>query len=104
MQIDITGNVCITEAMVDFISRKVSKLGRIHPTITNARVTVKVEKHHHEVSARFFDTSGKVILAKSKGKDAYEATDLMLDIACRHVIKSNLTKSRRASKQEITLY
>ncbi|EFM7019398.1 ribosome-associated translation inhibitor RaiA [Escherichia coli] len=92
MQIDITGNVEITEGMVDFISRKLLKLNRLHPTLTNARISVKVEKDHQEVSARLFDSSGKVIMAKAKGKDAYEATDLMLDTACRHLVKYSKSK------------
>lgn len=46
MQIEITGNVEITEGMVSFISHKMSKLERLHPSANYARVSVKVENDH----------------------------------------------------------
>ena len=57
MQIEITGNVEITEGMVSFISHKMSKLERLHPSANYARVSVKVENDHQEVMAFIFDTS-----------------------------------------------
>lgn len=94
MQIEITGNVEITEGMVSFISHKMSKLERLHPSANYARVSVKVENDHQEVMALIFDNSGKEVIAKAKGSDAYEATDRMVDVAARQLAKCGRKKGK----------
>lgn len=103
MQIEITGNVEITEGMVSFISHKMSKLERLHPSANYARVSVKVENDHQEVMAFIFDNSGKVI-AKAKGSDAYEATDRMVDVAARQLAKCGGKKGKGKGKVKIDFW
>ncbi|ABI79209.1 ribosome-associated translation inhibitor RaiA [Escherichia phage V5] len=101
MQIEITGNVEITEGMVSFISHKMSKLERLHPSANYARVSVKVENDHQEVMAFIFDNSGKEVIAKAKGSDAYEATDRMVDVAARQLAKCGGKKGKGKGKVKI---
>lgn len=51
--------------------------------------------------AFIFDTSGKEVIAKAKGSDAYEATDRMVDVAARQLAKCGGKKGKGKGKVKI---
>ncbi|GGB83626.1 ribosome hibernation promoting factor [Marinobacterium sp. D7] len=87
MQINITGHhVELTEALNDYVRSKFDKLERHFDNITNAQVTLSVEKQRQQAEADVHIAGGQ-IFATHEHDDMYAAIDGLIDKLDRQIIK-----------------
>lgn len=84
MQINITGkNVSISQAMQDYVEKKISKLSRFFDQISHAEVVFKGEdrkdaRKSHIVEVTL-DVNGTIIKASEENQDFRACIDLVID-------------------------
>lgn len=87
MQINITGHhVELTDALNDYVRTKFDRLERHFDNITNAQVTLSVEKQRQKSEANIHLAGGEVFAA-NEHDDMYAAIDGMVDKLDRQIIK-----------------
>lgn len=87
MQVNISGHhIDITEALRDYVSKKLSKLATHYDGITNIQVTLSVEKQRHKVEANLH-VRGADFAASSEDDDMYTAIDLLSHKLDRQLLK-----------------
>lgn len=87
MQINITGHhVELTDALNEYVRSKFDRLERHFDNITNAQVTLSVEKQSQKAEAVIHLAGGEVFAAHEE-VDMYAAIDGMLDKLDRQIIK-----------------
>ena len=87
MQLKISGHhIEITEALREFINKKFNKLMSHSDSITNAQVTLTVEKTRQMAEANIH-IKGADIVASSEHQDMYAAVDLLVDKMDRQLLK-----------------
>jgi putative sigma-54 modulation protein len=87
MQIQITGrNVEITQALKDFINKKMSRLERHSDHINQMHIILKVEKDQQIAEATVHIT-GTELFAQSSDENMYASIDVLLDKLDRQIIK-----------------
>lgn len=95
MQIIITGKgIDLTEAIKDYVDKKISSLEKFHPNIIRASVEVGLENHHHLKGKIFIaecklEIPGKDVFASKNEKNLYKAIDKIRDY-----LESELKKSK----------
>jgi putative sigma-54 modulation protein len=87
MQLNITGHhVELTDSMKDYVNTKIAKLERHMDGITNAQVTLSVEKQR-QIAETTLHISGADIHATAENEDMYAAIDTMVDKLDRQILK-----------------
>ena len=87
MQIKITGHhVELTDALNEYVRTKFDRLERHVDNITNAQVTLSVEKQRQKAEADIHLAGGEVF-ASNEHDDMYAAIDGMVDKLDRQIIK-----------------
>ena len=87
MQLNIDGHhVDVSDAMKDYVTKRMDKLERHFDHITNSHVTLTVEKLRHKAEARVH-VSGADLFAHAEHEDMYAAIDAMVDKLDRQLIK-----------------
>lgn len=87
MQINISGHhVDVTDALRDYVNSKFDRLSRHFDHITNAHVTLTVEKLRQRADATVH-VSGAEVVASSEDEDMYAAIDALADKLDRQLIK-----------------
>ena len=87
MQINITGHhVELTDALNEYVRTKFDRLERHFDNITNAQVTLSVEKQRQKAEADIHLAGGEVFAA-NEHEDMYAAIDGMVDKLDRQIIK-----------------
>ncbi len=87
MQINITGHhVELTDALNEYVRTKFDRLERHFDNITNAQVTLSVEKLRQKAEADIHLAGGEVFAA-NEHDDMYAAIDGMVDKLDRQIIK-----------------
>jgi putative sigma-54 modulation protein len=87
MQINISGHhVDLTDALRDYVQAKIDRLQRHYSQITQADVTLNVEKLIHKAEATVH-IAGKDIFAAAESEDMYAAIDALSDKLDRQLIK-----------------
>jgi putative sigma-54 modulation protein len=87
MQINITGHhVELTDALNEYVRTKFDKLERHFDNITNAQVTLSVEKQRQQAEADVHLAGGQ-IFATHEHDDMYAAIDGLIDKLDRQIIK-----------------
>ncbi|MDP0563092.1 MAG: ribosome-associated translation inhibitor RaiA [Candidatus Endonucleobacter sp. (ex Gigantidas childressi)] len=87
MQVKISGHhIEVTDALRDYVSKKIEKLDAHFGSITNVQVTLSVEKLIHKVEASLH-TKGADINATSESEDMYAAIDQVSDKLDRQLKK-----------------
>lgn len=87
MQINIDGHhVEITEPLREYVLSKIDRLDRHHDRITNAHVTLTVEKKRQKAEARIH-VAGADLFADCENEDMYAAIDSMIDKLDRQLIR-----------------
>lgn len=85
MQITITGKqLPLTEAMEQYVEKKLSTLEKFFDRIEKAVVTLGLETHHHQKGEIFYaeckmDVPGADLFGKRTAKDIYSAIDFLRD-------------------------
>ena len=87
MQVNIDGHhVEVTAPLREYVMSKLEKLDRHSDKITNAHVTLVVEKNRQKAEARVH-VSGADLFATSEHDDMYAAIDSMIDKLDRQLIR-----------------
>ncbi|WP_263322169.1 ribosome-associated translation inhibitor RaiA [Endozoicomonas sp. Mp262] len=100
MQVNISGHhVEVTEALHDYVTKKLERLDAHFDSITNVQVTLSVEKLTHKAEASLH-TRGADINAAADSEDMYAAIDLLSDKLDRQLVKhkeKNLNRTQGVS-------
>ncbi len=87
MQVNISGHhVEVTEALHDYVNKKLERLDSHFESITNVQVTLSVEKLVHKAESSLH-TRGADINATAEHEDMYAAIDQMSDKLDRQLVK-----------------
>ncbi|MDP0588475.1 MAG: ribosome-associated translation inhibitor RaiA [Candidatus Endonucleobacter bathymodioli] len=87
MQVKISGHhIEVTDALRDYVRKKIEKLDAHFGSITNVQVTLSVEKLIHKVETSLH-TKGADINATSEAEDMYAAIDQVSDKLDRQLMK-----------------
>lgn len=87
MQINISGHhVELTESLSNYVHTKFSKLERHFDNITNAQVTLSIEKTRQKAEGDVHVAGGQ-LFATHEHDDMYAAIDGLIDKLDRQVIK-----------------
>lgn len=106
MQITVNGKgVELTEAIKDYVEKKIGGLGKFYNNIIRANVTVGVESHHHQKGSIFvaeckLEVPGKDLFAAKNEKTLYKAIDKIRDYL-EHELKKHKVKERVKDKKDI---
>jgi len=106
MKIKITGkNMELTEAIENYVEKKVSDLEKFYDKIMRANVVLGLETKHHLKGANFFcecqlDVPGKELFAKKNEKDLYKAIDKIRDYLESELKKFKVTKKEKTKKDK----
>ena len=102
MQVNISGHhVEVTEALHDYVVKKLERLDAHFDNITNVQVTLSVEKLTHKAEATLH-TRGADINATSENEDMYAAIDQLSDKLDRQLVKhkeKNLNRLQGANNR-----
>ena len=100
MQVNISGHhVEVTEALHDYVVKKLERLDAHFDNITNVQVTLSVEKLSHKAEATLH-IRGADINATADHEDMYAAIDQLSDKLDRQLVKhkeKNLDRLQGAS-------
>lgn len=102
MQIAITGSQLeLTEAMKQYAEKKVSSLEKYYDSISEAKIVLGIETHHHNKGEIFFVecrlyVPGKDLFSKNTAKDLYAAID-----AVRDELEAELKKHKAKGKTQL---
>jgi len=87
MQVNISGHhVELTDAIREYVLKKLNKLAGHYDNITNAQITLSVEKLRQKAEA-LLHISGAEVVASSENEDMYAAIDLLIDKLNRQLSK-----------------
>lgn len=87
MQINITGHhVELTDALREYVNKKLNKLTRHFDSVTNVHVVLTVEKQEQKAEVKV-NATGQEIVAQASSQDMYASIDAMMDKLDRQVIK-----------------
>ena len=87
MQLTISGHhLEVTDAIRDYVTGKIDRLGRHHDHITSTNVILTVEKMAQKAEASIH-VSGKDLFADCESEDLYAAIDMLTDKLDRQLIK-----------------
>lgn len=87
MQLTISGHhLDLTDALNDYVTTKLSKLGKHHDRITNTHVILSVDKLQQKAEATLH-VSGADLFAEAASEDMYAAIDGLASKLDRQLIK-----------------
>ena len=87
MQITVSGHhVDVTQPLREYVDTKLGRLQRHFENITNAVVTLSVEKQRQKAEANVH-VAGKDLFAAVESEDMYAAIDILADKLDRQLIK-----------------
>ncbi len=102
MQINVSGHhVDVTPALREYVNTKLSKLQRHFDNITNAQVTLTIEKTIQKAEATVH-LAGADLFAACESEDMYAAIDQMADKLDRQLLKhkeKNVARSHGAASR-----
>lgn len=106
MQIDLSGkNVELTEAIKNYVEKKITGLEKFFDRITKAKVIVGLETNHHQKGEIFFcecrlDLPGKEIFVLRNEKDLYKAIDNVRDHIEQELKKYKVSQREKEKKDK----
>ncbi|MEK7681064.1 MAG: ribosome-associated translation inhibitor RaiA [Patescibacteria group bacterium] len=106
MQIKINGKgIELTDAINDYVEKKIGGLNKFYDKIIRASVTVGVENRHHQKGQIFIaecklEVPGKDLFASKNEKTLYKAIDKIRDYL-ESELKKHKTKSREKDKRKV---
>ncbi len=106
MQIITSGKgIELTDAIKDYVDKKISGLDKFHPNIIRAVVEVGIESHHHQKGDIFvaeckLEIPGKDLFASKTENTLYKAIDKVRDYLEAEIKKSK-EKTREKDKVQV---
>ncbi|MGB9710399.1 MAG: ribosome hibernation-promoting factor, HPF/YfiA family [Thermodesulfovibrio sp.] len=103
MKITIRGkNIDVTEALKQYIEKRVSKFERFLNDASEAIVTISTEKFTHKIDV-LLKVNGHLIQAEGKTEDLYSAVDQVVEKLEKQVLKYK-EKIQNKNKKEAVKY
>lgn len=79
MKIQVRGrNIEVTDALKDYVAKRVGKLDRFIDNLGDAQVTMTVEKDSHRIEVTI-PVNGMILRGEESTGDMYTSTDLVVD-------------------------
>lgn len=106
MQINITGkNIDLTDAIKDYVEKKVGSLEKFYNKIVRAHVTVGLESNHHLKGKIFvceckLEVPGNDLFASKNEKTLYKAIDKIRDYLEGELKKHKITRQEKDKKDK----
>jgi putative sigma-54 modulation protein len=102
-----THNLRLTDALEEYITRRVSKLDRVNERITEAKFELREQPTHspdERFVAQFTIATRKAILrAEERSIDAHAAIDLVTDKMSRQIRRFHDRKIKRSRREAVNL-
>ena len=87
MQVQVRGrNIEVTDALKDYIVKRVSKVEKFVDNLGEAQVTLTVEKDSHRIELTI-PVSGMIVRAEEITGDMYTSTDLVVEKVEKQILK-----------------
>jgi putative sigma-54 modulation protein len=87
MQVQVRGrNIEVTDALKDYIVKRVSKVEKFVDNLGEAQVTMTVEKDSHRIELTI-PVSGMIVRAEEITGDMYTSTDLVVEKVEKQILK-----------------
>jgi len=87
MQIQIRGrNIEVTDALRDYINKRVKKLDKFIDNLGEANVSLTVEKEKHRIELTL-TVNGMILRAEEATGDMYSSTDLVVEKIEKQILK-----------------
>ncbi|MCS7214703.1 MAG: ribosome-associated translation inhibitor RaiA [Thermodesulfovibrio sp.] len=103
MKITIRGkNIDVTDALKNYIEKRVSKFERFLSDTSEAVVTISTEKFTHKIDV-LLKVNGHLIQAEGKTEDLYSAVDMVVEKLEKQVLKYK-EKIQSKNKKEAAKY
>ncbi len=105
MQINTTGkNIELTEAIKDYVDKKINSLEKFYDKISLAHVIVGIENHHHQKGDVFIcecklNLTGEDLFISKTEQDLYKAIDKVRD-HLEEELKKHKTIQREKDKKD----
>ncbi len=105
MQLIIQGkNIEVTDRLREYVEKKVSRLDRYMPDITEARVELSTESarsaKHRQVAQLTLRAKGKILRAEERTDDIFASIDAMIDKIHRQIARYKGKRRDRARGAE----
>jgi putative sigma-54 modulation protein len=106
MQVKITGkNIELTEAIQNYVEKKISGLEKFYDKIIRAQVVLGLETNHHLKGKIYFcecklEVPGNDLFANKNEKDLYKAIDKIRDYLENELKKFKVTKKEKDKKDK----
>lgn len=103
MKITIRGkNIDVTEALKQYIEKRVGKFGKFLNELSEAIVTISTEKFTHKIDV-LLKVNGHLIQAEGKTEDLYSAVDQVVEKLEKQILKYK-EKVQNKNKKEAVKY
>jgi putative sigma-54 modulation protein len=102
MQITISAkNTEITDAIRNYVEKKIGRLERKIDNIISADVVLSVEKYRHIANVRL-NVSGEILKAEESSKDMYSSIDLIYEVLEKQIekFKDKMRSKKRGASEE----
>ncbi len=88
MRVNITGHhIDVTEALREYVEKKIVKLEHHFTPITNAHVILKLDNREHHLAEATLHLSQGELFASTEHENMYAAIDLLMDKLDKQVVK-----------------
>lgn len=104
MKIQVRGDqIEVTDALKDYVEKKLSKLQRYFesPLTNDVNVTLSVNRDVHTVEVTILLHGGVVLRAEERSEDMYASVDMVLDKLERQIRKHKTKVNRRSRRQGV---
>lgn len=103
MKLSIKGrNIEVTEALRQYIEKRLSKFNKFVGDLSEAVVTISTEKFTHKIDV-LFKVNGHLIQAEGKTEDLYSAVDQVVEKLEKQILKYK-EKIQNKNKKELNKY
>lgn len=93
MDLTIHGrNLDVTDFIAEYVEKKVGRLDRYLPSLTEARVDIAEENtrnsdHRYVAQVTLYDTHGSILRGEERGSEVFPAIDLVVDKMHRQIVR-----------------
>ncbi len=102
MQITISAkNTELTDALKNYVEKKIGRLERKIDNIISADVMLSVEKYRHIANVKM-NVAGEILVAEESSKDMFSSIDLVYEVLEKRIekLKDKMRSKKRTAQEE----
>ncbi len=100
MKVQVRGrNIEVTEALNDYITKRLSKLDKYIDNLGEAQVTMSVERGFHRIEVTI-PINGRILRGEERTGDMYASTDLVVEKLEKQILKYKGRLQKRSARFE----